>query len=124
MRKQSDMISALKSAERNAPAETSAMARQKMADATKAAVGKYTNADSEESTRGYKARYTPAGMAPKASQGARPAAPTPFESMLSDEDQGMKRGGKVKKMASGGAVSASRRADGIAQRGKTRGKMC
>jgi len=37
-------------------------------------------------------------------------------------DMSMKRGGKVKKMASGG--SASSRADGIAQRGKTRGKMC
>jgi len=36
---------------------------------------------------------------------------------------GMKRGGKVVKMASGG-MTASRRADGIAQRGKTRGKMC
>jgi hypothetical protein len=36
----------------------------------------------------------------------------------------MKRGGAIKKMASGGSVSASRRADGIAQRGKTRGKMC
>ena len=34
----------------------------------------------------------------------------------------MKHGGAVKKMASGG--SASSRADGIAQRGKTRGKMC
>lgn len=33
----------------------------------------------------------------------------------------MKRGGKVKKMASGG--SASSRADGIAQRGKTKGTM-
>ena len=33
-----------------------------------------------------------------------------------------KRGGKVK-MASGG-MTASKRADGIAQRGKTRGKMC
>jgi hypothetical protein len=33
-------------------------------------------------------------------------------------------GGTVKKMASGGSVSASRRGDGIAQRGKTRGKMC
>jgi len=32
------------------------------------------------------------------------------------------KGGYVKKMASGG--SASSRADGIAQRGKTRGKMC
>ena len=36
----------------------------------------------------------------------------------------MKRGGKVKKMASGGSTSsASRRADGIAQRGKTNCKM-
>jgi hypothetical protein len=34
----------------------------------------------------------------------------------------MRKGGKVKKMASGGA--ASKRADGIAQKGKTRGKMC
>jgi len=38
-----------------------------------------------------------------------------------------KKGGKVKKMASGGMTSkvssASKRADGIAQRGKTRGKM-
>ena len=34
----------------------------------------------------------------------------------------MKRGGQVKKMASGG--SASSRADGIAQRGKTKGRMC
>ena len=40
---------------------------------------------------------------------------------------GMKRGGKVKKMAAGGstskASSASKRADGIAQRGKTKCKM-
>ena len=37
---------------------------------------------------------------------------------------GMKKGGKVKKMASGGMTSsASKRGDGIAQRGKTRGKM-
>jgi len=43
---------------------------------------------------------------------------------------GMKRGGAVKtkqptKFASGGSVSsASKRGDGIAQRGKTKGKMC
>lgn len=36
----------------------------------------------------------------------------------------MKKGGMVKKMASGGKVSASSRADGIAQRGKTKGRMC
>lgn len=34
---------------------------------------------------------------------------------------GLKKGGAVKKMANGGYVKA---ADGIAQRGKTRGKMC
>jgi hypothetical protein len=34
----------------------------------------------------------------------------------------MKKGGKVKKMAAGG--TASSRADGIAQRGKTVGKYC
>lgn len=37
----------------------------------------------------------------------------------------MKKGGAVKKYAAGGSVgSASKRADGIAQRGKTRGKVC
>jgi hypothetical protein len=35
---------------------------------------------------------------------------------------GMKRGGAVKKMASGGMASS--RGDGIAQRGKTRGRIC
>jgi hypothetical protein len=38
----------------------------------------------------------------------------------------MKKGGKVKKMAAGGSVkasSASRRGDGCAQRGKTKGRM-
>jgi hypothetical protein len=43
-------------------------------------------------------------------------------------DDAMKRGGKVKKMAHGGSVkssvsTASKRGDGIALRGKTRGKM-
>jgi thiol:disulfide interchange protein len=41
------------------------------------------------------------------------------------ESSPMKRGGMVKKYASGGSVksSASKRADGIAQRGKTRGRI-
>ncbi len=38
---------------------------------------------------------------------------------------GFRRGGAVKKYASGGSVSsASKRADGIAQRGKTKGRIC
>jgi hypothetical protein len=37
----------------------------------------------------------------------------------------MNKGGSVKKMASGGMTSsASKRADGIATKGKTRGKIC
>jgi hypothetical protein len=37
----------------------------------------------------------------------------------------MKKGGMTKKYAKGGSVSsASSRADGAAQRGKTRGKIC
>lgn len=122
MRKQSDMISALQSAERNAPADTSALARKKMAEATKAAVDKYKYADSEESMGGYKPRFNPAGMAPKTTEGARPTASS--DGMFTDEDRAMKRGGKVKTYASGGSVSASRRADGIATKGKTRGKIC
>jgi hypothetical protein len=45
------------------------------------------------------------------------------KSMIKHEmaEAGMKKGGGVKKMASGG--SASSRADGIAQKGKTKGKM-
>ena len=39
-----------------------------------------------------------------------------------DLGQFLKKGGSVKKMASGG--SASKRGDGIAQRGKTKGRMC
>ena len=48
----------------------------------------------------------------------------PFRSSMYDKMKGRKAGGSVK-MASGGKVSsASSRGDGIAQRGKTRGKMC
>jgi hypothetical protein len=35
----------------------------------------------------------------------------------------MAKGGKVKKMAKGGSVSASRRGDGIARKGKTKGRF-
>lgn len=40
-----------------------------------------------------------------------------------EESSQMKKGGRVKKYAKGGAVSASRRGDGCAQRGKTKGRM-
>lgn len=47
-----------------------------------------------------------------------------WPAFLPSSDYGHKKGGAIK-MASGGSVSsASKRADGIAQRGKTRGKVC
>ena len=60
----------------------------------------------------------------------RRQAATPREEQLPSEPQkefiAAKKGGRVKAMASGGSVksTASNRADGIAQRGKTRGKYC
>ena len=53
----------------------------------------------------------PQGMAPQGQM------PPPIPSAPA-----MKKGGKVKKMASGGSVSASRRGDGIASKGKTKGR--
>jgi hypothetical protein len=48
-----------------------------------------------------------------------------YRSAYDDRPGPMKKGGAVKKMASGGKVSsASSRGDGIAQRGKTKGRMC
>jgi hypothetical protein len=79
----------------------------------------------DEMAAAYKPRYTPSGRAPKLVQGAgnpvfkKGVMPDEFDNSL----PGRKKGGAVKKMASGGS-SASRRADGIAQKGKTRGKYC
>ena len=43
------------------------------------------------------------------------------EKMEDKAEKGMKKGGYVKKMAAGG--SASKRADGVVSKGKTKGKM-
>jgi hypothetical protein len=40
---------------------------------------------------------------------------------MEEKSEGMKKGGYVKKMAAGG--SASKRADGVASKGKTKGKF-
>jgi len=61
-----------------------------------------------------------------ASMGGKAKSTAPFLKEIGNEPLklGMKRGGSVKKMASGGMVgNASKRADGIAQRGKTKCKM-
>lgn len=55
---------------------------------------------------------------------ARPM-PVPVRRPMPVRRRGMNEGGAVKKYAAGGSISsASRRADGIAKKGKTRGKMC
>ena len=56
----------------------------------------------------------PGGMAPQPAGRVMPGAPIP-------RGMAMKKGGEVKKYAKGGSVGG--RGDGIAQRGKTRGKM-
>ena len=60
-----------------------------------------------------------------AAQGAKRDPKTAEEINFADEgNPNFKRGGKVKKMASGGmSRSASSRGDGCAQRGKTKGRM-
>ena len=66
------------------------------------------------------AKQTAAREARAAASAARKNAPL---GQMSDV-VGAKKGGRVKKYAAGGSVSsASKRADGCAQRGKTRGKM-
>ncbi len=47
--------------------------------------------------------------------------PMQNQGMNQQNPQGMKKGGRVKKLAKGG--TASSRADGIAQRGKTKGRL-
>lgn len=54
-------------------------------------------------------------------QAARLRESVPESARTYEGLEGMKKGGAVKKMASGG--SASKRADGCAIRGKTRGKL-
>ena len=55
---------------------------------------------------------------------AEPTRVTEVEEVADVDRPTMRRGGKVKKMAKGGSVSsASKRADGCATKGKTKGRM-
>ena len=70
-----------------------------------------------------------AGVDPRAAAAAGAAMANPVPDMQApmaapnvSPQMAMKKGGSTKKMASGG--SASNRADGIAQRGKTKGTFC
>lgn len=65
------------------------------------------------------------GQTPTTFTSTRPSEATKRTRKFNEEDSGVefKRGGKTKKMASGGMTSASKRGDGIASKGKTKCKM-
>lgn len=73
--------------------------------------------------------YNRAAATRRTEEGFSPAEAIARRRMMEEAsfEGGMKRGGKVKKMAKGGMTSkmssASRRGDGIATKGKTRGRM-
>lgn len=88
------------------------MARRPDSDVYTAAMGQPPSPDDMGSIENKVGQLRPQGARQiKAAQDMRSA-------------MGMKKGGCVKKMSSGGKVSsASKRADGIAKKGKTKGKM-
>jgi len=90
----------------------------------------------EDKKRTIKRKMDAMGPTPPADVGAtRPGVSKSLEDMNMDRDTdagyeyatkmpAMKKGGKVKKYAKGGSVSsASKRADGCATKGKTKGRM-
>ena len=88
----------------------------------------------EEGMKNYVPRRTPAARPDYSNEGrtyepkakAKAKYETPYDRMNRENREAgikFKKGGAVKKMASGGVASASKRADGIASRGKTKCKM-
>ena len=77
-----------------------------------------TTGSTEEGMKGYVPRRTPKPL----TEVRRPGTRVNYEN-ADTSDMTYKKGGKTKKMASGGMTSASKRADGIASRGKTKCKM-
>jgi len=84
-----------------------------------------TVSSSEEGMKNYKPRRTSPPAPFKGGQPGYDEAGNFMGGQRGYDEAGnpMKKGGAVKKMASGG-MTASRRADGIATKGKTRGKIC
>ena len=77
-----------------------------------------TTGSTEEGMKGYVPRRAPKPL----TEVRRPGTRVPYEN-TDTSDMTYKKGGKTKKMANGGVTSASKRADGIASRGKTKCKM-
>jgi len=112
LEKKAEAAAYFKNAQQTAGSETSDLAKAKIKEVSESAQRSYEMAQKDESMKNYKPRYTPSASAPKTTEGAT-YNKKPY--MPEEVDMTFKKGGKV---------SASSRGDGIAQRGKTRGKMC
>ena len=112
LEKKREMAAYLGNAKQTAGSGTSDLAKSKIKEASESATRSLGTAQKEESMKDYKPRYTPPASASKTTEGAT-YNKKPY--MPEEVDMSYKKGG---------SVSASRRGDGIAQRGKTRGKMC
>ena len=121
-------IDAAPAEETKAPAEVKLTPKQVASLNSDGGMGRVTGTrDDDFSTAGFKTANTRNGAGDFYTGQGTPFVPfRPYSSTGNSNEytDNKKRGGVVKKMANGGVVSASRRADGIAQRGKTRGKMC
>jgi hypothetical protein len=109
-------------ARRNKAARAAAQAGER----PKGFLGKFLNANRTAGTN-FSNPNMMADLAAQA-QGNMRGRPMAEEVMIAEEAPAgapmMRKGGKVKKMAKGGSVSsASKRADGCATKGKTRGKL-
>jgi hypothetical protein len=111
--KKREMAAYLSNARQTAGSGTSDLAKSKIKEASESATRSLEMAQKEESMKNYKPRYTPPVSAPKTTEGAT-YNKKPY--MPEEVDMGYKKGGSVS--------SASSRGDGIAQRGKTRGRIC
>jgi hypothetical protein len=85
-------------------------------------------ADKKAAAAAEKAYNAASSTPPAPAKTAAPAKPQRSaavqEAIQEMEDEKARKKIKAMGYAKGGSVSASRRADGIAQRGKTRGKFC
>jgi hypothetical protein len=93
-----------------------------------------TTGSTEEGMKGYVPRRAPAANPDYGNEGrtyeskakSKAKYETPYDRMNRENREAgikFKKGGTAKKMANGGVASASKRADGIASRGKTKCKM-
>lgn len=108
----------------SAPQGSARNIRQQMREKDKEVLAAVRRRQAEEEATAKTAREADAERLREARRVQRPAS-NPADLRFQDmkKRMGLKKGGATKKMASGGMTSASKRADGIASKGKTKCKM-